>query len=182
MQPIDDEVEDINLIEATLNLGIFSIKKKWDPNPVEKEAAWELYIELVTRVTIVELPENGILREALTSLFSIFTTTRNILKKYGPKVASKASKGYISFGHISIIVLNEVLRPFLAKWHSELQHYEKSRSQDMSPREHERIWEKNKQLRAELNEVRGKIKEFAVLLEEVIEIDTLMDTEKYVEK
>ena len=38
-----------------------------------------MYIELVTRIAVIELrPEEGLLREALSSLYSLFDTTRKI--------------------------------------------------------------------------------------------------------
>jgi hypothetical protein len=44
----------------------------WEPDQAERHAAWELYVELVTRVAVVELgPEEGLLREALSSLHAL---------------------------------------------------------------------------------------------------------------
>jgi hypothetical protein len=70
----------------------------WEPDESEIKAAWELYVELVTRISIVELqPEQGLLREALSSLYSLFGTTREILRKYGPAWESRRERdGYRS--------------------------------------------------------------------------------------
>lgn len=60
----------------------------WKPDEEEQNAAWELYIELMTRVSVAELsPHEGLLRESLSSLYGIFTTTRQILRTHGPTVA-----------------------------------------------------------------------------------------------
>lgn len=57
----------------------------------ERDAAWELYVEVVTRIAVVELkPGEGSLREALSSLSSPFATTRDILRKYGQRLAVRA--------------------------------------------------------------------------------------------
>lgn len=84
------------------------------PDPTTRKAAWELYVELVTRVAIEPLQLNhGLLRESLSSLYSLFPTTRQILRQAGPGVGASRH----SVGGIAIAVLNKGLRPFLAKWH-----------------------------------------------------------------
>jgi hypothetical protein len=45
----------IDRVEVGLNLGVLSIKGAWKPNEQERDAAWELYVELVTRVAVVPL-------------------------------------------------------------------------------------------------------------------------------
>ena len=76
----------------------------------DRKAAWELYIELLTRVATQPLPDrDGDEQTALESVYSIFPTTRDILKKYGT--------GTIRFSRIAIPVLNQIVRPFTAKWH-----------------------------------------------------------------
>ena len=76
----------------------------------DRKAAWELYIELLTRVTTQPLPDqDGDEQTALESVYSIFSTTRDILKKYGTWT--------IQFSKIAIPVLNQIIRPFTAKWH-----------------------------------------------------------------
>src|SRR6266536_2347761 len=40
----------------------------WVPDDAERQAAWELYVELTTRIAVVPLgPNEGLLREALSS-------------------------------------------------------------------------------------------------------------------
>jgi hypothetical protein len=64
------------------------------------------------RVAVVELrPDEGLLREALTSLYSLFATTRAILREHRPVVA----QAKYSFGLLAVLILNKVLRPILAK-------------------------------------------------------------------
>ncbi len=81
---------------------------------VDKEAAWELYVELLTRSATQPLPEeSGDEQAALASVYSIFPSTREILKARGPWA--------INFSKVAIPVLNQVIRPFTAKWHKESQ-------------------------------------------------------------
>jgi hypothetical protein len=54
-------------VEVKLDLKLLSVSGVWEPNDAERAAAWELYVELITRAAAVPL-ENGLLREALWSL------------------------------------------------------------------------------------------------------------------
>lgn len=147
---------------------IGGIEGTWEPDESERKAAWEMYVELITRISVVELgPEEGLLREALSSLYSLFGTTRGILREYGPSVAKPKGEGKLSFGYLSVTILNVVLRPVLAKWHPLLLDHENCRESSVSTLEHERRWERHGELRGELNKVRNILTEYANLLAEV---------------
>jgi len=76
----------------------------------DKSAAWELYVEMLTRIVTQPLHrEHGSEQTALESAYSMFPTTREILKKHGPECAI--------FAKIAVPVLNQIVRPFTAKWH-----------------------------------------------------------------
>ena len=118
---------------------------------VERRAAWKLYVELNTRITTQPLgPHDGFLREALTSLHPVFAITREILKDAGPGVA----QGSESIGYYAMEVLNQILRPVLAKWHPVLAHWENQRDVSVSPVEHERAWKRQGELRKVLDKIR----------------------------
>ena len=88
------------------------LNMEFKPQDADKEAAWDLYIELLTRITTQPLPkEHGDEQTALNSVFALFALTRDVLKKHG-RDASEFSK-------IAIVVLNQIIRPFTAKWHKE---------------------------------------------------------------
>jgi len=83
---------------------------EWKPQDEDKEAAWELYIELLTRIATQPLPtEHGDEETALTSVYKLFGLTREIIRRTG--------RHCIEFTKIAIVVLNQVTRPFTAKWH-----------------------------------------------------------------
>jgi len=93
-----------------LKIKVPFLEMEWNPQEADKDAAWELYIELLTRITTQKLPENdGDEITALESVHSIFSTTREVIKKY--------KRDCLQFTKIAIIVLNQVIRPFTAKWH-----------------------------------------------------------------
>ncbi len=156
-------------VEVNITLPyIGGIRGKWIPDESEKRAAWEIYIELITRVATIELkPGEGLLRESLKSIYSIFSSTREILRKYGPSIADTGSEKDISLGFISIAFLNTVLRPFLSKWHPRLLEHEGKRDEDCSIVHHEERWECNEEFREELREVQVKLQEYASLLASV---------------
>lgn len=150
---------------------IGEIEGCWKPDENDEKAAWELYVELITRISIVELkPDEGLLREALSSLYSVFATTREILKKYGASIASSKDESSISVGYLAIAVLNTVLRPVLAKWHPLLLEYESKKTKDISLVEHEKKWDRNRELRTELNQVRHILIKYAEILAEVAKV------------
>lgn len=152
-------------VEVKLNLRIFEISGTWEPNDAERRAAWELYTELITRVAVVPLePEEGLLSEALDSLYSLFTSTREILRRYGPEIAEPKPDGQYNFGYLSVALLNVVLRPFLARWHPALDDWEITRPPGISRADHERAWPDGDTLRRDLDSARATITEYAALL------------------
>lgn len=157
--------------------GPAKLKGTWVPETAEREAAWELYVELVTRVAVVSLdPGQGVLREALSSLYSIFGVTREILRKYGPKVASAPGKpGQYRFGHVAIWMLNAGLRPVLTKWHPRLLHWEALLVDGTSVTKHEERWPEAPALRSDLEAARGLLLDYARILAEVCEAPALID-------
>ena len=76
----------------------------------DSDAAWELYIEMLTRVVTQPLPvEMGDEETALDSVYSLFPITREVLRRRG--------RGAINFTKIAVPILNQIVRPFTAKWH-----------------------------------------------------------------
>jgi hypothetical protein len=82
----------------------------------EVRAAWELYVELATRITAQSLEAgSGSAKEALDSIYTLFATTRSVLRAAGPDVGDSPN----ALGPLAIRILNEGIRPFLVKWHTE---------------------------------------------------------------
>lgn len=126
----------------------FSIKN------ADQNAAWELYIELLTRVITQPLPEkDGIEKTALDSIYSLFPTTREILKKSGRKCDA--------FARFAIPVLNQIIRPFTAKWHK---------------RYEEKEFDK-KLFRAELKTLQQDLRQYSKALADMAGVEDLTDLE-----
>lgn len=155
---------------------IGGIKGTWEPDQCERDAAWEMYIELITRISVAELKaDEGLLREALSSLYTLFDITRGILRKYGPAVAQPKNNNNLSFGYLAVAVLNLVLRPVLAKWHPLLLDYEATKKDEVSSLEHERKWDKHEELRGILNnDIRRVLIGYTNLLAQVAGVPSLI--------
>jgi hypothetical protein len=166
------------LSTVKVEIGIPSLGKiegTWEPDKLEEQAAWELYIELITRTSIIELQyETGLLRESLSSLHSLFPTTRDILRRYGPAIARPKGKSVMSLGYISVTILNLVLRPFLSKWHPLLLDHEITKPTGISPIEYERNWKHYNEFRKTLRELQTTLLQYADVLAEVANIPSLV--------
>ncbi len=162
------------LISVRLDLklpGIGGISGTWEPDESEIKAAWELYVEIVTRTPLGGFsPQDGSVREALNSIYTLFDTTRGILRSYGPSVARPKSGKELSFGYLAVSMLNFVLRPLLTAWHPRLQVWERD-----NPSLSEKEWSGRRDFLMALNEVEDQLRQYASLFAEVAEIPELME-------
>ncbi len=127
--------------------------------PADKDAAWELYIEMLTKVVTQPLPsEAGDEKVALDSVFSLFPTTRAILRQHGRKT--------IEFSKVAIPVLNQVVRPFTAKWHKESL---AGAFKDTA---------KQEEFREELAILQKDLRHYNRMLAEIAEVEDLTDLEQ----
>ena len=70
------------LKKVSVNLPFGIGGAEWEADVTERKAAWALYVELVTRITVESLQsDQGLLREALNSLYKMFEITRQILRE-----------------------------------------------------------------------------------------------------
>jgi hypothetical protein len=120
-----------------------------------RQVAWKLYVETVTRISTQPLAEEeGFVREALTSLYGLFATTRDTLKASRPSVPVS---GQQTVEYLAVTMLNIHLRPFLSKWHPRLRDFEAS-----NPGRPESAWPGNSTCRAELRSVQANLVEYAL--------------------
>lgn len=156
------------LKKVSVNLPFGIGGAEWVADETERKAAWSLYIELVTRITIQFLEaDQGLLREALNSLYNMFGITRQILREAGPDVGLSAA----SVGGIAIAVLNKGLRPFLSKWHPLLQTWEAQKPATTSPKDHEKNWSLELQMRQELLLLGKDLEQYAKALAKIVGVE-----------
>ncbi len=155
-------ISKVQVKKITINIPFVNIiSLELSVDSAAKKAAWLLYVELSTRIATQSLGANdGLLREALNSLYKIFETTRQILRDAGAEVGIEEK----SVGGISMKVLNEGLRPFLAKWHPKLERWEAERPELSSHQAHEQQWTDFTLMRNELELLRQGLQEYADML------------------
>jgi len=143
------------LKRVSLSLPFGIGKAEWEADPSERRAAWDLYIELVTRVSVDQtpIPDDGE-AEAIASIYSLFSATRDILKSAGPDIARSRE----SVGAVALAVLNRGVRPFLGKWHSRLEAWKASSRPDQG------AWPDGKEFRTEIRAVQSALAEYAKAL------------------
>ena len=74
------------------------LEMEWQPNNEDKTAAWELYIELITRAATQRLaPDEGDEAAVLKSIYELFSLTRDTINR----------NGRINFTRIAVVVLNQ---------------------------------------------------------------------------
>lgn len=125
---------------------------EFEMNEADKQASWEMYVELLTRITTQPLTQNnGDESTALDSIYSLFGTTRVVMKTHG--------RDCLGFTKVAVVVLNQVIRPFTAKWHK------LSLSNGFSNQE------TCIQFREELNELQKELIKYTQMLGVMAEID-----------
>ena len=96
------------LYSIKLNVGFAEVE--FGATEDDQTAAWDMYVELITRITTQPLDDtDGDEETALDSIYQLFSVTREILKSKGRNAEN--------FSKIAVIVLNQIIRPFTAKWH-----------------------------------------------------------------
>ena len=156
----------MNLGDHFERFGLTKVRlgPKWvtveiDFNDEDRNAAWELYVEMLTRIVTQPLPASvGDEQTALDSVHSLFPTTREILRRRG--------KGTVQFSKVAIPVLNQVVRPFTAKWHRE------SLSGAF------RDTEKRREFREQLEHLQADLRNYNRLLAKIAGVEDLTDLER----
>lgn len=133
------------------------LEAAWEPKVPDMTAAWELYVELITRVATQHLdPEAGDEAAALESVHQLFPLTRDTIKRNG--------RYCVNFTRIAVVVLNQIVRPFTAKWHPRIL----AGPLDAAARE---------RFRAELRDLQTDLRKYTRLLADMADVEDLTDLE-----
>ncbi len=145
------------LQKVKLNTKLLELDFTFDR--ADQDAAWELYIEMLTRIVTQPLPvDAGDEQTALDSVYSLFPITRGILRQHG--------RGTLQFAKIAIPVLNQIVRPFTAKWHKE------------SLRGAFKDEDRRKEFREELTALQEDLRNYNRLLADLAGVEDLTDLEQ----
>ena len=143
---------------SKLRINAYFLSLELEFNEADRKAAWELYVELLTRISTQFLePDDGDEQTALNSIFSLFGTTRSILKQHGPEC--------IEFSKVAILVLNQIVRPFTAKWHK------------LSLNGAFEDLEKCREFRGELRSLQEELRKYTQLLSDIAGVEDLTNLE-----
>jgi hypothetical protein len=110
------------LSEGNFSIDFGIIKLGGKLTEQDRQCAWELYTEIVTRVSVTgkRIDESctdfsgELLMESLDSLYSFFQETRQIMKKYPVGKINENNQKHL--GVLMNDILNNIMRPFLEKW------------------------------------------------------------------
>ena len=134
------------------------LEMEFEPSDSDKDASWDLYVELLTRITTQALAyEHGTEAAALKSVHNIFKLTRTTLKEHGREAQN--------FTKIAVIVLNQVIRPFTAKWH-------RLSEQDAFNNENKCL-----EFRTELAALQLKLRAYTKMLSDLADVEDMTDME-----
>ena len=143
---------------TSLKISLRFLEMTWEPKDPDRTAAWDLYVELLTRITTQPLAiQEGDEQAALDSVFAVFPLTRETIKRNG--------RDCIEFTKIAVILLNQVVRPFTARWHSA--------SLSGAFRDPGRC----AAFRSELDEVQRKLRIYTRMLADMAGVEDLTDLE-----
>ena len=82
----------------------------WAPQEADRGLAWDLYVELMTRITTQDLDDNeGDDVTALKSVYTLFPLSRDYMHHHGVRSVNTAA--------LLTAYLNQKVRSFTAKWH-----------------------------------------------------------------
>ena len=142
---------------TSLKLTTPFLEMQWEPRDEDRTAAWELYVELITRVATQGLdPDEGDEAAALKSVYELFPLTRDTIKRNG--------RHCINFTRIAVVVLNQRVRPFTAKWHPRVL----AGPLDAAARQ---------RFRAELVALQTDLRNYTRLLADLADVEDLTDLE-----
>jgi hypothetical protein len=111
----------------SLDLGFLRLAA--DVTEEDRQCAWEVYTEIVTRVAVMGKAQDPhasdfsgeVLAESLTSLYTFVGELRRIMRKFP---VGRLAVG--QNGHLGVLVndaIVNVLRPFLEKWQAKYRHW-----------------------------------------------------------
>lgn len=108
----------------TLDFGVVKLTGKLSEQ--DRQCAWQLYAEIVTRVAVSGKRRDAtsadfsgeVLVESLASLHAFFQEARTIMKSF--PVGKLKEKQQSHLGTLIHDLLADVLRPFLEKWQADL--------------------------------------------------------------
>jgi hypothetical protein len=132
--PIDDSAKRTDPMPVftkgsfNINLGLVSIGGEIDET--DRQCAWELYCELVSRVAVIGKLDKDNRQvfvgerydQSLDSLHAFFKEARGLMRRYPVgRIGRDAPENHLGF--FIAALLETIVRPFLEKWQASYRHW-----------------------------------------------------------
>jgi len=117
------------LEKGSFELDLKLFKLKAELSDIDRQCAWELYTELSTRRAITGKLNDPkckdfsgeIYVESLDSVYRFFQEARTIMRKFPVGRLSADQQNHL--GALIFRMMQDVLRPFLERWHGQYRHW-----------------------------------------------------------
>ena len=143
--------------ETEIGWGGFKFKIR--PTFEDLQVAYKLWVEISTRKLGNKIDrEYDLIKKVHESYYEFFKIARSILKEIPvEKITNKETQKIIN---LILEILNQEIRPYLTKWHAELEKWYRDNSENyknLTPVEFERKFPKYNALMEELSKLNQKI-------------------------
>jgi len=165
----------------SINLGL--VKLLGDFTEDDRQCAWELYTELSTRVAVTGKPADSecssfdgeLYIESLNSLYTFFQEARRIMRQFPVGKLSVNQKDHL--GVLISRMMENILRPFLEKWHVQFRHWWENQSNPrLSPFERQSEYPYLKEFLGDWSAIRWLMRE---VQKELVKVYALVDLKKW---
>ncbi|WP_163504696.1 hypothetical protein [Fodinicola acaciae] len=137
-----------------------------DPIDVERQVAWELHVELATRIAVVPLaPDSGVLAEAVASLSDMAARCRESMRGHRPLPDTGSVNHQVEVAARELLV--DVIDPFLVRWRAPLLAWRSRKPDGVGDADHERSWDQATEMRADLQRLTTRLRPVAERLAEL---------------
>ncbi len=135
------------------------------PNHDTARIAHQIWTELQTRKAVLPLDEeNDVILEIYNSCYTLFSITRNLIKKI-PAEHISTNKNTEKLVNLMVDVLNLGIRPHLTRWQARFRTWMKHNNDpSLSPQELQKKFPEHNALIKELKKVNLELKKFSDLL------------------
>jgi len=169
----------VTLARGSFSLDLGIVKLGADLTQEDRQCAWELYTEISTRVSITgKLSdkdcsnfEGELYIESLDSLYRFFQEARTIMRKFPVGRIKGDNRSHL--GAVISRCMDNVLRPFLEKWHVDYRHWWENQSNPRKyPFERQKEYPKLEEFLKDWHDLRLIMREFQ---KELVTVYNLLD-------
>ena len=138
-------------------LGFGSSKLQFKPNSLDRQIAYEIWVELSTRKIGLEIDlDHDVITEVYNSWYEFFGVTRELIKEVpAHKLRQKGTRAIVK---TSVHVLNDGLRPHLTRWQARFRKwFEAQTGSDAEPQSVQTSFPAFAELSSDLLEINAKL-------------------------